>query len=88
MVTYDTFPSSHKTFIFVTTAIHEPQNYKEASQNPLWVEAMDKELKALADNNTWDIVDLPPGKKPIGYKWVYKIKRNADGTVLRDIKPD
>ena len=35
------------------------------------------------NNNTWDLVELPEGKNVVGCKWVFKIKRNADGTVSR-----
>ncbi|GKC67885.1 uncharacterized mitochondrial protein-like protein [Tanacetum coccineum] len=45
------------------------------------VEAMQKELQALETNHTWELVLLPPGKTPIGCKWVYRIKFHADGTV-------
>lgn len=51
--------------------------------NPKWIEAMNKELIAFEANNTWKIQDLPPGKKVIGCKWVYKIKHNADGSIER-----
>lgn len=44
---------------------------------------MNKEIKALEDNNTWVMVHLPAGKKAIGCKWVFKIKLKADGTVER-----
>lgn len=44
---------------------------------------MVKELKALEANNTWTITKLPPGKHPIGCKWVYRIKLHADGTIER-----
>lgn len=44
---------------------------------------MDKELLALDQNNTWDIVSLLKGKKAIGCKWVYRIKRKADGSIER-----
>lgn len=44
---------------------------------------MKAELGALEMNNTWTIVDLPPGKHPIGCKWVYKIKYHANGKVER-----
>lgn len=40
---------------------------------------MTKELNALDANHTWDVVDLPKGKKPIGPKWVFKIKLKANG---------
>lgn len=35
----------------------------------------------LMKNNTCMLQELPLGKKPIGYKWVYKIKYNADGSL-------
>lgn len=34
-------------------------------------------------NHTWDIVPLPPGKKAIPCKWVYKIKQKSDGSIGR-----
>lgn len=42
---------------------------------------MSNEIKALEENGTWEITSLPPSKQPIGYKWVFRIKYNADGTV-------
>ncbi|MCI52049.1 retrovirus-related pol polyprotein from transposon TNT 1-94, partial [Trifolium medium] len=44
---------------------------------------MNVELQALAQNQTWTVVDLPPGKVPIGCKWVYKIKYHANGSIER-----
>lgn len=63
--------------------ISEPSSYKEAAQNPLWQEAMQKEILVLETNKTWDLVDLPSGKKPIGCKWVYKVKLHVDGSLER-----
>ncbi|KAA0036904.1 Retrovirus-related Pol polyprotein from transposon TNT 1-94 [Cucumis melo var. makuwa] len=40
--------------------------------------AMNDELQALGKTHTWDYVDLPPGKRLIGYKWIYKIKTHSD----------
>ena len=42
---------------------------------------MAEEIEALEGNHTWSIEDLPLGKKPISYKWVYRIKYNADGSI-------
>ncbi|KAA0047306.1 Retrovirus-related Pol polyprotein from transposon TNT 1-94 [Cucumis melo var. makuwa] len=61
----------------------EPTSYQEASTNPLWQKAMNDELQALEKTHTWDYVDLPPGKRPIGCKWIYKIKTHSDGTIER-----
>ena len=43
---------------------------------------MHAELMALQQNNTWTMVPLPVRHKPIGCKWVYKIKYNS-GTIER-----
>ena len=32
-------------------------------------------------NHTWELVDLPPGSKPLGSKWIFKRKMKADGTI-------
>ncbi|GJY09949.1 retrovirus-related pol polyprotein from transposon RE1 [Tanacetum coccineum] len=44
---------------------------------------MQKELQALEANHTWELTLLPPGKVPIGCKWVYRIKFHADGSIDR-----
>lgn len=44
---------------------------------------MQKELAALEKNNTRALVPLPPGKRAIGYKWVYKVKYRANGQIER-----
>jgi len=44
---------------------------------------MDKEIQALDANNTWKVVSLPQGKKPIDCKWVYKPKYEVDGSLER-----
>lgn len=54
-----------------------------ASIDPHWCSAMDKEMEALTKNNTWTLVPLPPNKRPIGSKWVYKIKYRSDGQIER-----
>ncbi|KAL8090596.1 hypothetical protein AgCh_039879 [Apium graveolens] len=77
------FPYSHYTFMAQQSAITEPSCYVEASHNPLWISAMQKEIEALQKNKTWDLVPLPKGKKPIGSKWVYKVKLLADGSLDR-----
>lgn len=39
------------------------------------------EIRALEDNQTWDLVDLPYGKIIIDCKWVYKVKKKAYGSI-------
>ena len=66
------------------TSEAKPITYREAiagSNKTQWNDAMLEEINAHLENRTWDIVELPPGKKAIGSKWVYKIKHNADGSI-------
>lgn len=42
-----------------------------------------QEFRALEANQTWNIVPLPPNKKAIPCKWVYKIKQRVDGFIER-----
>ncbi|XP_070675674.1 uncharacterized protein [Malus domestica] len=63
---------------------NEPRTFKEAmssSEAPLWKEAIKSEMESIMENNTWELVDLPPGSKPIGHKWIFKKKLKADGTI-------
>ena len=64
--------------------IGEPQTYKEAITSPealSWKEAINSEVESILQNHTWELVDLPPGSKPIGCKWIFKRKLKADGSV-------
>nr|GEU53945.1 copia protein [Tanacetum cinerariifolium] len=61
----------------------EPTRFFEAVQHQCWREAMKKELNALENNGTWTCETLPPGKKVIGSKWVFKINYNSNGTIER-----
>jgi len=61
----------------------EPVSVEAALHDPKWIEAMDVEHQALLKNHTWQLVPRPKGKNIIGSKWVYKIKRKADGSIDR-----
>ncbi|GJU00703.1 zinc finger, CCHC-type containing protein [Tanacetum coccineum] len=61
----------------------EPRNYKEASIDKKWIEAMKIELDSINKNNTWTLTTLPTNHKAIGLKWVFKTKRDAKGEIIR-----
>jgi hypothetical protein len=44
---------------------------------------MREEIKAIEDNNTWFLTELPAGAREIGLKWVFKVKKDEQGNVLR-----
>jgi hypothetical protein len=48
-----------------------------------WKEAMDKEIKSIKDHQTWELVPRPRNQKVIGSRWIFKIKRHADGSIER-----
>jgi len=82
-VTHDKIPQDVHVFISTVDSITLPKTIGEAISSPKWCEAMIEEMKALEQNNTWDLVTLPPNKKAIGCKWVFSVKMNADGSVSR-----
>lgn len=61
----------------------EPWSFEEAKKLQVWIDACEDEIFSIEKNNTWDLVELPKGVKPIGLKWIFKIKRNADGTISK-----
>ena len=82
-VNCDKFFAQHRFFLAVVTIGCEPNIYAEAIKDECWREAMRKEIQALEDNETWTVENLPPKKKAIGSKWVYKIKYNSDESIER-----
>nr|GEW24305.1 ribonuclease H-like domain, reverse transcriptase, RNA-dependent DNA polymerase [Tanacetum cinerariifolium]GEW44868.1 ribonuclease H-like domain, reverse transcriptase, RNA-dependent DNA polymerase [Tanacetum cinerariifolium] len=61
----------------------EPKNYKEASKDQKWIEAMIVESDSINRNNTWELTTLPKGHKAIGLKWVFKTKKDANGNLIK-----
>jgi hypothetical protein len=62
----------------------DPKTYEEtmASRDAaFWKEAINDEMDSILSNNTWILVDLPHGSKPIGCKWVFRRKYNTDGSL-------
>jgi transposase InsO family protein len=64
----------------------EPQTLKEAldsDEAPEWQAAVDGEIKSLHENDTWEYMPTPPGVKPIPVRWIFKVKKHADGSIER-----
>lgn len=59
----------------------EPTKFKEAAGQKEWQQAMESEIDSIERNKTWQLTDLPAGHKPIGLKWVYKVKKNERGVI-------
>lgn len=64
----------------------EPNNVREAlacRERLQWREAMESEIKSIIHNQVWTRVDRPPGVKPIGCRWIFKVKHDKDGKAIR-----
>ena len=82
-VNYSKVSHSHAAFLSKLSNESEPRNFQEANLQDVWRLAMEEELKALDENKTWSVVQLPKGKKVVGSRWIYKTKFNSDGSIER-----
>ena len=62
---------------------HDLETFAKASRNPYWDVAMDEEYRSLMENDTWDLVPLPRGRKLVRCKWVYRTKYASNGSLER-----
>lgn len=75
------FSESHCHFLAAISSLVEPKSYREAILDEFWRASIQDEYIALEDNNTWSIVDLPPGKHALICEWVFKYKFHANGAL-------
>nr|GEV49942.1 hypothetical protein [Tanacetum cinerariifolium] len=75
--------SQSRSFISNLNKTLEPFSFEEASTDLNWISVINDEMNVLYENDTWYLVDLPVGRKPIGSKWVFKIKYKSHGEVDR-----
>ena len=64
----------------------EPKSLREAlgtEEAEQWQHATNEEYNSLMEQKTWSLVPLPPGRRAIGCRWVYKRKHAQDGSVAR-----
>ena len=80
---YDLIEITDDVTLFCLFTNCEPIGFEEALRDRKWRNDMDEEIKAIKKNDTWEPATLPIGKKTIGVKWVYKLKKNAKGEVER-----
>nr|GEV35133.1 retrotransposon protein, putative, Ty3-gypsy subclass [Tanacetum cinerariifolium] len=68
----------------------EPKNYKEASRDQKWIEAMKVELDSINRNNTWELTNLPKGHKAIvaNNKWEVHHLDVKSAFLHRDLKEE
>ncbi|GJX31157.1 ribonuclease H-like domain-containing protein [Tanacetum coccineum] len=72
------FPSKLNDFVVGSNVKYGLEKY-----NPKWIDAMNLEMEALHENNTYELSDLPPWRKAIGCKRIWKIMYKSSGEVDR-----
>lgn len=68
-------------FMALFLADEDTETFEDAVVHERWRKAMEAEIQAINDNNTWELVDVPAGVKVIGVKWFTKTKFNEKGEV-------
>ncbi|GJZ65453.1 putative RNA-directed DNA polymerase, partial [Tanacetum coccineum] len=81
VINYANLNLDNYCFISALNKSVEPTCYEEAILDSNWIDAMNAEIEALNENNTWVITDLPPNRKAIGNKWIYKIKYKSSSDI-------
>ncbi|GJV43515.1 retrotransposon protein, putative, ty1-copia subclass [Tanacetum coccineum] len=64
--------------------LNELTSYKAAMldlESNKWIDVMNAEIQSMMDNMVWVLVDLPPGCKTVGSRWLFKKKTDMDGIV-------
>ena len=79
----ETFEIDGDEYSLCMLGMAEPTSYLEASKDACWRRAMQDELSSIKENKTWKLTHLPPGTKPIGLKWVFKLKKDSHGNVVK-----
>ncbi|KAJ3686893.1 hypothetical protein LUZ61_016057 [Rhynchospora tenuis] len=79
----DLYESTPEVHLVCLLADSENITFEEAVRDKKWKAAMDEEIAAIEKNDTWKLVELQEGSQPIGVKWVYKKKMNAEGKIER-----
>ena len=72
----------NETEVLLVSA-EEPPTFALAERDAHWQRAMLEEMKAITENETWELVDPSPGCRPIGLKWVYKVKQDESGAIVK-----
>lgn len=66
--------------------IGEPATFKQAMsshESAEWLKAANEEYQSILENKTWELVDLPAGRKALTGKWVFRKKLNLDGSMAQ-----
>ncbi|XP_074356409.1 putative mitochondrial protein AtMg00820 [Apium graveolens] len=63
--------------------VDEPANFREAAIGTNWKKVMKQDIESIEDNKIWELTIFPPGKMKIGLKWIYKLKKDTEGRIIK-----
>ncbi|XP_020102101.1 uncharacterized protein LOC109719721 [Ananas comosus] len=72
-----------RTYVCQFNSTLEYEIFEDAVKSLDWCKSMEEEISVLEQNQTWELVDLPPDKEAIGLKWIYKTKFKPDGSIQK-----
>ncbi|RVW79412.1 Retrovirus-related Pol polyprotein from transposon TNT 1-94 [Vitis vinifera] len=72
---------SNKSFVNQLSTVAISNGVQKTLADPRWKAAMNEEMKSLQKNETWELVKCPPGKKPVGCRWIYTVKYKANAKI-------
>ncbi|XP_073133315.1 uncharacterized protein [Henckelia pumila] len=81
-VSLERFSPTYCAFLSNLDQVQIPSTIDEALNDPKWKAVVFDEIRAL-ENNTWEIYDLPPGKKTVGCKWIFTVEHKSGGSIER-----
>lgn len=72
---------SHKSFVNQFSSVFIPSKVEDSLKDPKQSKAMEAKMEALEKNHTWELAQLPQGKRTMGCKWIYTVKHHPDGSI-------
>ncbi|KAL8134089.1 hypothetical protein AgCh_009237 [Apium graveolens] len=63
--------------------VEEPTSFSQAVKSRDWKQAMNGEIDSIEKNGAWKLVKPPVDHKVIGLKWIYKIKKDTEGKIVK-----
>lgn len=77
----DLYEEADKLFLLKDS--EKPSTFTEASMKSEWMDAMKFELISIEQNKTWSLLDLPKDRSPIRLKWIFKVKKDPNGKIIK-----
>lgn len=82
--------------IYDTTSIHDIEynglcllaaeelaSIAQALKEVCWKRTMEDKMQSICGNDTWELESLPTGHRAIGLQWVFKVKKDPEGNVIK-----